>query len=186
MTGSVVGIGVLELPFQRQCSQLMLHYKNFWQLIRAGHLCLFIPCHSKVLEVLHMIFFPCSSAGKESACNTGDPGSIPGSGKSTGEGIGYPFQYSWASLVIQLVKNLPAMWETWIWSLCWEDPLEKGKVTHSIILAWKILWTAQSMGLQRAWHNWVTFSLTFLMKQAEFRTKCRIQNLFVFKIQLGV
>ena len=61
-----------------------------------------------------MIFFPCSSAGKESACNTGDPGSIPGSGKSTGEGIGYPFQYSWASLVIQLVKNLPAMWETWI------------------------------------------------------------------------
>ena len=58
--------------------------------------------------------FPCGSAGKESACNAGDPGLIPGSGRSTGEGIGYPFQYSWASLVAQLVKNQPAMWETWV------------------------------------------------------------------------
>ena len=53
-----------------------------------------------------------SSTGKESACNAGDPGSILGSGKSCGIGIGYPLQYSWASLVAQLVKNLPAMWET--------------------------------------------------------------------------
>jgi len=53
--------------------------------------------------------FPGSSAGKESTCNGGDPGSIPGSGRSIEEGIGYPFQYSWASLVAQLVKNLPAM-----------------------------------------------------------------------------
>ena len=52
---------------------------------------------------------------------------IPGLGRSTGEGIGYPLQYSWASLVAQLVKNLPAMWETWVRSLGWEDPLEKGK-----------------------------------------------------------
>ena len=52
-----------------------------------------------------------------------------------GKGIGYPFQYSWASLVAQLVKNLPAMWETWVRSLGWEDPLEKGKATHSSILA---------------------------------------------------
>ena len=52
------------------------------------------------------------SVGKESACNAGDPGSIPGSGRSTREGIGYPLQYSWASLVSQLVKNLSAMWET--------------------------------------------------------------------------
>ena len=51
--------------------------------------------------------FPDSSVGKESACNAGDPGSFPGSGRSTGEGIGYPLQYSWASLVAQLVKNLP-------------------------------------------------------------------------------
>ena len=60
------------------------------------------------------ICFPGSSVGKESACNAGDPGSIPGLGRSTGEGIGYPLQYSWASLVAQLVKNPPAMWETWV------------------------------------------------------------------------
>ena len=64
----------------------------------------------------------------------------PGSGKSSGEGIGYPLQYSWAFLVVQLVKNLPATWETLVGSLGWEDPLEKGKVTHSSILAWRILW----------------------------------------------
>ena len=66
---------------------------------------------------------------------------IPGSGRSAGEGIGYPLQYSWASLVAQLVKNLPAMQRTWVWSLGWEDPLEKGKAVHSSILAWSIPWT---------------------------------------------
>ena len=71
-----------------------------------------------------------SSVGKESTCNSGDPSSIPGLRRSTGEGIGYPLQYSWASLVAQLVKNLPAMWETWVRSVDWEDPLEKGKATH--------------------------------------------------------
>ena len=81
------------------------------------------------------------SVGKESACNAGDPSSIPGLGRSAGEGIGYPLQYSWASLVAQLVKNLSAMWETWVWSLGWEDPLEKRKATHSSILAWRIPWT---------------------------------------------
>ena len=65
------------------------------------------------------------STGKESTCSAGDLGSIPGSGRSTGEGIGYPLQYSWVSFVAQLVKNLPAMWETWVQSLGWEDPLEK-------------------------------------------------------------
>ena len=60
-----------------------------------------------------------SSVGKESACNAGDPSSVPGSGRSTGEGIGYPLQHSWASLVAQLVKNLHAMWETWVRSLAW-------------------------------------------------------------------
>ena len=64
---------------------------------------------------------------------------IPGSGRSTKEGIGYPLQYSWASLVAQLVKNPPARLETWARSLGWEDPLEKGKATHSSILAWRIL-----------------------------------------------
>ena len=73
---------------------------------------------------------PENSAGKESACNAGDPSSIPGSGRSSGEGIGYPLQYSWASLVTQLGKNPSAMWETWVRSLCWEDALEKGKATQ--------------------------------------------------------
>ena len=79
--------------------------------------------------------FPDSSVGKESTCNAGDPHLIPGSGRATREGIGYPFQYSWASLVAQLVNNLPAMWETWVRSLGWENPLKKGKATHSSILA---------------------------------------------------
>src|SRR5574337_545170 len=79
--------------------------------------------------------FPDTSVGKESTCNAGDPGSIPGSGRSAGEGIGYPFQYSWASLVAQLVENPPALRETWVPSLGWEDPLEKGKATYSTILA---------------------------------------------------
>ena len=74
--------------------------------------------------------FPDSSVGKESACNARDPSSIPGSGRSAGEGIGYPLQYSWASLVAQLVKNLPAIQETWVQFLGWEDPLDKGKATR--------------------------------------------------------
>ena len=69
-----------------------------------------------------------------------------GQGRSPGEGIGYPLQYSWASLVVQLAKNLPAMRETWVRSLGSEDPLEKGKATHSSILAWRIPWTVYSMG----------------------------------------
>ena len=85
--------------------------------------------------------FPGSSAGKESACYAEDPSSIPGSGRSAGEGIGHPLQYSWASLVALLVNNLPAMQETWIRYLGWEDPLEKGMATHSSILAWRMTWT---------------------------------------------
>ena len=74
-----------------------------------------------------------SSIGKESTCNAGDPSSIPGSGRFASEGIGYPLQYSWASLVAQLVKNLPAIWETWVQSLDWRDPLEKRKATPSSV-----------------------------------------------------
>ena len=70
--------------------------------------------------------FPGSSAGKESACNVGDPSSIPGSERSPGEGIGYPLQYSWASLLAQLVKNPPAMQETPVQFLGQENSLEKG------------------------------------------------------------
>ena len=82
-----------------------------------------------------------SSVGKESACNAGDPGLIPGLGRYPGEGIGYPLLYSWASLAAQLVKNLPTKWETWVRSLCWEYPLENGKATDSSVLAWRIPWT---------------------------------------------
>ena len=66
---------------------------------------------------------------------------IPGSGRSAGEGIGYPLQYSWAFLVAQLVKNPPTMWKTRVQFLGWENPLEKGKAAHSSILAWRIPWT---------------------------------------------
>ena len=66
-------------------------------------------CYGEVLQG-----FPDSSVGKESACNAGDLGLIPGAGRSPGEGIGYPLQYSWAFLVVQLVKNLPVVWETWV------------------------------------------------------------------------
>ena len=78
---------------------------------------------------------------------------IHGSGRSTGEGIGYPLQYSWASLVAQLVKNPPAVQETWVQSLGWEDPLEKGKTTRFSILARRIPWTVSSMGSQRVGHD---------------------------------
>ena len=70
---------------------------------------------------------PCS-AGKESTYNAGDPSSIPGLRRSTGEGIGYPRQYSWASLVAQRIKNLLEMWETWFRSLGGE----KGTATHFV------------------------------------------------------
>ena len=83
--------------------------------------------------------FPNSSVRKESAYNAGDRDSIAGSGRSAGEEIGYPLQYSWTSLVAQLIKNPPAMWETWVQSLGWKGPLEKEKATHSSILAWRIM-----------------------------------------------
>ena len=82
--------------------------------------------------------FSGSSTGRESSWNAGDPGLIPGSGRSPGKGIDYLLQYSWASLVAQTGKSLPAMWETWVQSLGWEDPLEEeGLATHSSILAWR-------------------------------------------------
>ena len=85
-----------------------------------------------------------------------DPGSIPGSGRSPGEGIGYPLQYSWASLVAQIVKDPPAMQKTWVQSLGWEDPLEEGMATHFTILAWRIpmdrgTWRALVHGVPKSW-----------------------------------
>ena len=90
--------------------------------------------------------FPDTSVGKESDYNAGDPSSIPGSGRSAGEGIGYPLQYSWASLVAQLVKNLPLMRETWVWSLGWEDPLEEGKGYPT-----PVFWPGEFHGLYSPW-----------------------------------
>ena len=119
--------------------------------------CLLIIGH---LHTSHScLHFLGSSAGKESAYDAGDSGSIPGLGRSPGEGTGYPLQCSWASLVAQMVKNPSAMWETWVWSLGWEDPLEEGMATHSSILAWRIPWTEepgrlQIRGLQRVRHDW--------------------------------
>ena len=94
-----------------------------------------------------MLDFPDSSAGKQSVCNTGDPDSISGLESSAREGIGYPLQYSWASLVAQLVKSLLAVWETWVRSLVWEDPLEKGKATYSSILTWRISWGCKELDM---------------------------------------
>ena len=107
-------------------------------------MCIWVAC---VFCRFRISGFPDSSVGKQSACNA-DPSSIPGSGRSPGEGIGYPLQYSRASLVTQLVKNWPAMWETWVWFLGWEDPLEKGKATHSSIL---VFWPGEFHGLHSPW-----------------------------------
>ena len=121
--------------------------------------------------------FPHSSVGKESTRNAEDAGLIPGLGRSAGEGIGYLLEYSWAFLVAQLVKNLPAMWETWVRYLGWEDPLDKGKATHASILAWRIPRTIQSMGLQRAGHDWATSNFTFMFKRV-VKTKPKPRTIF--------
>ena len=105
--------------------------------------------NEKLATTIFLLGFPGSSAGKESASNAGDPGLIPGSGRSPVERTGYPLQYSWILLVAQLVKNPPEIRETWVRSLGWEDSLEKGKASHSTILAWRIPGSVQSMGLKR-------------------------------------
>ena len=105
----------------------------------------------KLLDHMIVLGFPDSSVGKEFACNAGDPSWIPGLGRSAGDRIGYPLQYSWTSLVAQLIKNPPAMQETWVRSLGWEDPLEKGMATHSSILAWRIPWICTVYGVTKRW-----------------------------------
>ena len=101
--------------------------------------------------------FPGSSVSKESTCNAGDPSSIPGSGRSPEEGIGYPLQYSWVSLGAQLIQNPSAiLWKTWARSLGWEDPLEEDMASYSSILAWRIpidrgAWWAIVHGEAKSW-----------------------------------
>ena len=99
---------------------------------------------------------PGGSDGKEFACNAADLGSNPGSGTFPGEGNGNPLQYSSAYLVAQMVKNPPAMWETWVRSLDWEDLLEESLTTHSSIVAWRIpmdrgAWQAAVHGVAKSW-----------------------------------
>ena len=144
-----------------------------WNLFWVGE----FPWKRDRLPTPVFLGFPGGSDGKESACNAGDSGSIPGSGRSAGEGIGYPLQYSWASLVAQLVKNLPAVWEAWVWSPHWDDPLEKGRATHSSVLAWRIPWAIQSMGSQRVGHNWATFTFR------SFHGSVDNSNLYCFVFQ---
>ena len=89
----------------------------------------------RILSIRDRRGFSESSVGKESVCYAGDPYSTPRSGRSTGKQIGYPLQHSWASLVAQLVKNLPAMPETWVLSQGWEDPLEKERLPTPVFLS---------------------------------------------------
>ena len=112
-----------------------------WYIIFPGSpdLLQFFPFN--LIELKYILENPDSSGGKESACHAGDPVSIPVSGRSAGDRIGYPLPYSRSSLVDQLVKNPTTMRETWVLSQGWEDPLEEGKATHSSSLAWRIPWT---------------------------------------------
>ena len=116
--------------------------------------CLRILCISSnfLMQGLYLIGFPGSSAVKESACDAEDPSLIPGLGSFPGEGIGYPFQYSWASMVAQTVKNPPAIRETWVQSLGWENPLEEGMATQFSILAWRIPMDREAC--QATVHRW--------------------------------
>ena len=116
-------------------SNFHFHFSNEPKEKKSSHKIWVDPTEEEKLPKrvkLCILRVPDCAAGKESACNAGDPGLIPGSGRSAGEGIGYPLQYSWASLVAKLMKNLPAMWQTWILPLGWEDTLENGKATHSL------------------------------------------------------
>ena len=110
---------------------------------------------------------PCGSTGKDSTSHAGEPGLVPGSERSTGDGISYPLQYSWASLLAQLVKNLPAMQETWVQSLGWEDPLEKGIAIHSSIPAWRI----ESQNVRR---DWETSLVAFANKTSNIPCQCNV------------
>ena len=104
-----------------------------------------VGINSQSCALIQHVGFPGGSVGEESTRNAGDPGSIPGSGRSAGEGIGYPLQYSWASLVAQLVKNPSVMWETWVGSLGWENPWRKER------LLTPVFWPGESHGLYRLW-----------------------------------
>ena len=103
------------------CRRILYHCTT-WEALY-----IYVGKGRQFIYVYAHVGFSDSSVGKESACNAGDHSSIPRSGWTAGEGIDYPIQYSWTSLVAQLVKNPPAMWETWVLSLGWEDCPREGK-----------------------------------------------------------
>ena len=136
--------------------------------------------HDLVTEQQVMWGFPDSSVGKESACNAGDPGSIPGLGRSTGEVIGYPLQYSWAFLVAQLVKNLHAMWETWVWSLDGTIPWRRRR------LPTLVFWPGEFHGLYSLWGHresdtteWLSLSQQVMWPWKNYYSLCFLISSFV-------
>ena len=144
-----MSIGFTHLIFDSTCQKTMekFYLQNFKEKIDRW--CdSFINCqdvhlwqYQKNIQNMHHLTYqgpPGQLSCKESACNAGDPGLIPGLGSPPGEEIGYPIQYSQSSPVVHMVKNLPAMLETWVQALGWEDPLEEGMAIHSSILAWRI------------------------------------------------
>ena len=142
---------------QREQKQSNLEWAHFLQLLPLSqhHLdtstsFLKFPCvtNKKSLIIILSLYlgFPDSSVGKESTYNAGDPGSIPGLGRSTGEGIGYPLDYSWASLVAQLIKNLPAMWETWVPSLVGKVPWRRERLPTPIFWPGEFHWLYSPCG----------------------------------------
>ena len=135
-----------------------------------------------------MLGFPDSSAGKQSVCNTGDPDSIYGLGRSAREAVGYPLQYSWASLVAQLVKSLLAVWETWVRSLVWEDPLEKGKATYSSILTWRISWGCKELDMTERLSPVVActvMGLRLCLRNSELKNKAQFLWLDFLGVLIG-
>ena len=145
------------------CSNFPVPSRSIYLTLRIsipGMVCIFLTVlwtHLLPFPLNNLRGFPGSSPGKESACNTGDPSLIPGSGRSLGERIGYPLQYSWASLVTQMVKNLPEMWETWVRSLGWEDALENNPLHNSSL---ENSMDCTVLGSQRVRHDWAAFTFT--------------------------
>ena len=134
------------------------------------------------VPILLLVGFLHSSVGKESACNAGDPGSIPGSGRPTGEEKGYPLQYSWASLVAQLVKNPPAGWETWVQSLGLEITWRRERL---LPLQYSGLENSQSQARLSDFHfHFGTFDVYRCIVVLIFRSvKCNFGSSLLFKIQ---
>ena len=149
--GNPLQYSCLENPMDRGAWQATVH-----GVARVGH-----DLATLLLLLVFHWGFP-----REVACNAGDPSLIPGLGSSPLEWIDYPLQYSWASLVAKMVNNPPAMWETWVQSLGWEDPLEKGMIPTPVFLLGEFHWQKSLVGYspwgsQRVGHGWETNALVY-------------------------